>query len=126
MDMILIIFDKYFNAQGKFTSLGELMLSEIIHIVHSPILLLLEAVFLYTRLIFFFFFYNTNTNVFVFPVGGGGGQGGRGNYWVLDTDYDSYSIVWSCTDYKIFNTRECGPRHFFEPSKHLLMEILIK
>ena len=23
------------------------------------------------------------------------------NYWVVDTDYDNYSLVWSCADYKV-------------------------
>ncbi|KAL7640941.1 UNVERIFIED_CONTAM: hypothetical protein RMT77_008078 [Armadillidium vulgare] len=27
----------------------------------------------------------------------------NGNYWVLDTDYDSYSVVWSCTNLGIYN-----------------------
>ncbi|XP_034834497.1 apolipoprotein D-like [Maniola hyperantus] len=26
-------------------------------------------------------------------------------YWVVDTDYDSYSLVWSCYDFGIFHTR---------------------
>lgn len=25
-------------------------------------------------------------------------------YWVVDTDYDSYSLVWSCYDFGIFHT----------------------
>lgn len=24
--------------------------------------------------------------------------GGEAPYWVLDTDYDTYALVWSCTD----------------------------
>merc|ERR1712179_735658 len=28
-----------------------------------------------------------------------------GNYLVLDTDYTGYSIVWSCTDYGLFNSQ---------------------
>ena len=27
----------------------------------------------------------------------------RGNYWIVDTDYDSYSLVWSCTDLFVVN-----------------------
>ncbi|XP_011504442.1 PREDICTED: apolipoprotein D-like [Ceratosolen solmsi marchali] len=26
-------------------------------------------------------------------------------YWVLDTDYSSYAVVWSCSDFGIFSTR---------------------
>ncbi|XP_012255906.2 apolipoprotein D-like [Athalia rosae] len=26
-------------------------------------------------------------------------------YWVLDTDYDSYAVVWSCTDYGFISAR---------------------
>ncbi|KAG8037733.1 hypothetical protein G9C98_005944 [Cotesia typhae] len=26
-----------------------------------------------------------------------------GTYWVLETDYTSYSVVWSCTDYKVIH-----------------------
>ncbi|XP_014214465.1 apolipoprotein D [Copidosoma floridanum] len=26
-------------------------------------------------------------------------------YWVLDTDYTSYGVVWSCVDFSIFSTR---------------------
>ncbi|CAH0562312.1 unnamed protein product [Brassicogethes aeneus] len=26
-------------------------------------------------------------------------------YWVLDTDYKNYAVVWSCNDFGIFNTR---------------------
>ncbi|XP_045472708.1 apolipoprotein D-like [Harmonia axyridis] len=26
-------------------------------------------------------------------------------YWVLETDYESYAVVWSCTDLGIFNTK---------------------
>ncbi|XP_034934807.1 apolipoprotein D-like [Chelonus insularis] len=28
----------------------------------------------------------------------------KGTYWVLDTDYTTYSAVWSCTDYYLFHT----------------------
>lgn len=28
------------------------------------------------------------------------------NYWVLDTDYTSYAVVWSCTNALIANFRE--------------------
>jgi apolipoprotein D and lipocalin family protein len=27
-------------------------------------------------------------------------------YWVLDTDYDNYSVVWSCSNFGIFSTRK--------------------
>ncbi|XP_052748798.1 uncharacterized protein LOC113518406 [Galleria mellonella] len=26
-------------------------------------------------------------------------------YWVVDTDYDNYSIIWSCNDFGLFHTR---------------------
>ena len=26
-------------------------------------------------------------------------------YWVLDTDYDNYAVVWSCSNFGIFSTR---------------------
>ncbi|KAK9505729.1 hypothetical protein O3M35_009718 [Rhynocoris fuscipes] len=26
-------------------------------------------------------------------------------YWILDTDYDNYSVVWSCSNFGIFSTR---------------------
>lgn len=26
-------------------------------------------------------------------------------YWVLDTDYDTYSVVWSCMNFGLFSTR---------------------
>ncbi|XP_058799298.1 apolipoprotein D-like [Phymastichus coffea] len=26
-------------------------------------------------------------------------------YWILDTDYTTYSVVWSCSDFGIFSTR---------------------
>ncbi|XP_045481706.1 apolipoprotein D-like [Harmonia axyridis] len=26
-------------------------------------------------------------------------------YWILDTDYENYSVVWSCLDFGIVNTR---------------------
>ncbi|KAL1123304.1 hypothetical protein AAG570_002390, partial [Ranatra chinensis] len=26
-------------------------------------------------------------------------------YWVLDTDYDNYSVIWSCSNFGIFSTR---------------------
>lgn len=26
-------------------------------------------------------------------------------YWILDTDYESYSVVWSCTNLGVFNVR---------------------
>ncbi|KAF4530683.1 hypothetical protein B566_EDAN004922 [Ephemera danica] len=29
-----------------------------------------------------------------------------GKYWVLGTDYSSYSVVWSCNDFIIFNVRK--------------------
>ena len=25
----------------------------------------------------------------------------QANYWVVDTDYNNYSLVWSCADYKV-------------------------
>lgn len=25
-------------------------------------------------------------------------------YWVLDTDYDKYAVVWSCTNFGLFST----------------------
>lgn len=28
------------------------------------------------------------------------------NYWVLGTDYTTYSIVWSCSNFALFNTRK--------------------
>ncbi|XP_042878650.1 apolipoprotein D-like [Penaeus japonicus] len=35
---------------------------------------------------------------------GGAPSGGDGNYWVLDTDYTSYAVVWSCAfDVKVAN-----------------------
>ena len=37
---------------------------------------------------------------------GGSTTSGDGNYWILSTDYDSYSLVWSCTDLGLFNTRK--------------------
>lgn len=27
-------------------------------------------------------------------------------YWIIDTDYKNYSIVWSCTNFGIISTRE--------------------
>ncbi|ROT67942.1 Apolipoprotein D [Penaeus vannamei] len=37
---------------------------------------------------------------------GGAPSGGDGNYWVLDTDYTSYAIVWSCSfDIKLMNAQ---------------------
>jgi len=30
----------------------------------------------------------------------------RGDYWVLDTDYDTYTVIWSCTPFgRFFNTQ---------------------
>ncbi|XP_073991428.1 apolipoprotein D-like [Rhodnius prolixus] len=26
-------------------------------------------------------------------------------YWILDTDYDNYSVVWSCSNFGLFSTR---------------------
>ncbi|KAL7286283.1 hypothetical protein TKK_0019459 [Trichogramma kaykai] len=26
-------------------------------------------------------------------------------YWILDTDYTSYAVVWSCNDFRVFSTR---------------------
>lgn len=28
------------------------------------------------------------------------------DYWVIGTDYDNYSVVWSCTDLQIVNIRK--------------------
>ncbi|XP_047476192.1 apolipoprotein D-like [Penaeus chinensis] len=37
---------------------------------------------------------------------GGATAGGNSNYWVLDTDYTSYAIVWSCSfDIKLANAQ---------------------
>lgn len=27
-------------------------------------------------------------------------------YWVLGTDYENYSVVWSCSNFGLFSTRE--------------------
>ena len=27
----------------------------------------------------------------------------RAPYWIVDTDYDTYSLIWSCTDFGILN-----------------------
>ena len=27
----------------------------------------------------------------------------RAPYWIVDTDYDNYSLVWSCTDIVVLN-----------------------
>jgi hypothetical protein len=27
-------------------------------------------------------------------------------YWVLGTDYDNYAVIWSCSNFGIFSTRE--------------------
>ena len=34
-----------------------------------------------------------------------GGDSGEANYIVLDTDYCEYAIVWSCSDFRLFNTQ---------------------
>lgn len=26
-----------------------------------------------------------------------------GDYWVLDTDYENYSVIWNCSDYSLFH-----------------------
>ncbi|XP_033226260.1 apolipoprotein D-like [Belonocnema kinseyi] len=30
----------------------------------------------------------------------------KGSVWILDTDYESYAVVFSCQDFKLFNTKE--------------------
>lgn len=27
-------------------------------------------------------------------------------YWVLDTDYENYSVIWSCVNFGLFSTSE--------------------
>lgn len=43
-------------------------------------------------------------------------------YWVLDTDYGNYSIVWSCTDLALFNFRKME----FRKRNNFLFVILYK
>ncbi|XP_033225729.1 lazarillo protein-like [Belonocnema kinseyi] len=30
----------------------------------------------------------------------------QGSLWILDTDYESYAVVFSCQDFKLFNTKQ--------------------
>ncbi|XP_033225728.1 apolipoprotein D-like [Belonocnema kinseyi] len=30
----------------------------------------------------------------------------KGSLWILDTDYSSYAVVFSCQDFKLFNTKQ--------------------
>jgi hypothetical protein len=32
-------------------------------------------------------------------------------YWVLGTDYDNYAVVWSCSNFGLFSTREYIFKH---------------
>jgi apolipoprotein D and lipocalin family protein len=27
-------------------------------------------------------------------------------YWVVDSDYDNYAVVWGCNDFGVFHTRQ--------------------
>ena len=65
-------------------------------------------------MICFYFYLNTRMSPdelmndaqrLLFSVGSSLTTSDEGNYWVLSTDYNSYSLVWSCTDLGLFNTR---------------------
>ncbi|KAG8227697.1 hypothetical protein J437_LFUL005398 [Ladona fulva] len=44
-------------------------------------------------------------------------------YWILDTDYDNYAVVWSCTDFGLFNTRNAW---ILTREKHPSLEVMQK